>query len=135
MTMKDGLVGAGVGPEKAKVLAEYTIYNAPTKTVGTGISAAGSAITDATDLTKFINVISSAAASTGVQLPSQWPVGVFGIVQNNGANALSIYPHSASGTINGGSAGAAVTTAAAAGALVVRASSTDWLVYVLAKEA
>ena len=134
MTMLNDLMGQGCSAELAKVLINEENTSAPIRSVGSALTAAGTVITDALDLTKFINVITTTAASTGVQLPSEWPIGQMGIVQNGGANALNLFPHSASGTINGGSAGAAVSIAAAAGNLIVRQTALNWLAYVLAYE-
>lgn len=134
MSLITDLVGLGLPPEQANLVGAETVTAAPTRTVATGLTAAGTALADALALTSMFNVIGTAAASTGVKLPTNMPVGQWGIVQNNGANTVNIFPPSASGTINGGSGGAAVTTAAAAAALFVRLSSTDWGVWVLAKE-
>jgi hypothetical protein len=128
------LMATGIPSQAASVIATQTISAAPTKSVSTGLTAAGTVIGDALALVSLVNVVSTAAASTGVKLPDS-PIGQPVIVQNNGANAINIFPHSASGTLNGGSAGAAVTCAAAAGNVCTRLSSTDWLVSVYAKEA
>lgn len=128
-------VAVGFGAEKAKVLSEEKTTSAPTRTVNTGLTAAGTTITDALALTRFINIIGTAALNTGAKLPSVWPIGQWGLVQNNGANPINLFPPTASLTINGGSAGAAVTIAAAAGNLIIRHSATDFGAYVLAKEA
>ena len=128
-------MGRGIGAEKAEALSGQTVANAPTKSVATGLTAAGTTITDALQLTAFNNVVSTAAASTGVKLPPLWPVGQIGMVQNNGANAMNLFPPTSSISINGGTAGAAVTIAAAAGNMIVRLSATDFAAYVVAKEA
>lgn len=129
------LIGLGVKPEVATIIAIDSISNAPTRSVATGLTAAGTTITDALQLTAFTSILSTVAAATGVKLPPLWPIGQIGFVQNNGANALNIFPPTATIKLNGGTDGAAVTTAAAAGALIVRLSATDFGVYVLAKEA
>lgn len=80
--------------------------------VNTAITAAGTSVTDATQLTGIYNIVSTVASSTGVKL---W-AGVVGHqiwVQNRGANNLELYPPDASGAINGASAGAGITLAAA----------------------
>lgn len=123
-----GLVGEDIDNLQTQVIA-----SAPTKSVATGLTATGTVIGDALALTAFVNVVGTTAASTGVKLPDA-PIGQTVFVQNNGANALNVFPHSGTGTLNGGSAGAAVTCAAAAGNLCTRLSSTDWLVSVYAKE-
>lgn len=134
MGMAEDLGGLGLPTQIAAVVSAESVTSAPTRAVTTGITAAGTTITDATQLSSFINIVSTTAASTGVKLNSSWPVGQIGLVQNNGANALNLFPPTASLTINGGSAGAAVTIAAAAGNLIIRLSSTDFAAYALAKE-
>lgn len=88
----------------------------------TGLTAAGSSIADALALTSVYNEVTTTAASTGVKL---WdaPVGTLIYIRNGGANALNVYPHGASGILNGGSAGAAVSIAATAFAIAARVSS------------
>lgn len=135
MTMITDLVGIGVSAEEAKILAFDEPTSSPARKVSTGLTATGSTLGTGLALTSFINIVSTTAASTGVVLPSSWPVGQIGFVQNNGANALSLYPPSASISINGGTAGSAVTIAAAAGNLIIRNSTTDFGAYVMAKEA
>jgi len=110
-------------------LQAQTVSNAPTRSVSLALTATGTVIGDALALVSLINVVGTTDASTGVKLPDA-PIGSQVIVQNNGANALNVWPHSGSGTLNGGSAGAA-----AAGNVCTRLSSTDWLVSVYAKEA
>lgn len=82
--------------------------------VGAGLTAAGTTRADALQLAKAINVISTAAASTGVILPSAATVGVGGevIVFNAGANAVQVYG-AGSDTIDGvaGSTGVPLTNA------------------------
>ena len=100
----------------------------------TGIVAAGSTLATATPLTGRTNVVGTAAASTGVSLPAGAPVGDIVFVSNGGANALSVYPASAAGTINGGTAGAAVslavTTYKTKNALFLCTGADTWIQYV-----
>jgi hypothetical protein len=72
------------------------------------ISAAGSARTDCTALTKVFNNVTTVAAGQGVCL---WggTAGLHVRVRNGGANALKVYPNSGTATINGGAGGAGVT--------------------------
>ena len=134
MSLLTDLIGLGMPPEQASVLNSQTVSSAPARSASGTLTATGSAITDALALTAFVNVVGTTASGTGVKLPDA-PIGSIVFVQNNGANALNLYPVSATGTINGGSAGAAVTIAAAAGNIAVRQTATNWLVFVLAKEA
>lgn len=128
-------IGLGIKAEQASILGIQTAQNSPTRSVATALTAAGTTITDALQLTAFTSNISTAALSTGVKLPPLWPIGQIGIVYNGGANPINLFPPTSTGTINGGSAGAAVTIAAAAANLIVRHSATDFGAYVLAKEA
>lgn len=80
-------------------------------TAATAITAAGNSLATATPLTSKFNKVTTAAASTGVSLPAGSAAGEVVVVQNSGANALSVYPATATGTIAGGSAGAAVSLA------------------------
>lgn len=74
--------------------------------VAPSVSAAGTVITDATDLSASINFISTVAASTGVQLYFG-QVGDDMWVFNSGANLLRVYPPSSSHQINQIAAGSA----------------------------
>ena len=67
--------------------------------VKTGISAAGTTITDATDLTASFNIVGTVAASTGVQIPLLAPNESL-LVYNGGANSLKVYPGAATVAIN-----------------------------------
>ena len=82
--------------------------------VDAGLTAAGTTRADALALTKAINVVGTAAASTGVVLPSAATVGIGGsvIVFNDGANAIKVYG-AGSDTIDGvaGSTGVTLTNA------------------------
>jgi hypothetical protein len=135
MPYLEDLMGLGLPDQLAADLATESPTSAPTRSVATGLVATGTTITDALQLTAFNSVVATTAASTGVKLVALWPVGCFGYVQNNGANALNLFPPTSTGTINGGSAGAAVTIAAAAGNLIIRLSATDFAALVVAKEA
>lgn len=134
MPLVTDLIGLGMPPEQAAVISSETVSSAPARSASGTLTATGSAIGDALALTAFVNVVGTTAVSTGVKLPDA-PIGSIVFVQNNGANALNLFPVDATGTINGGTAGAAVTIAAAAGNIAVRQTSTNWLVFVLAKEA
>lgn len=67
--------------------------------VASTVTAAGTVIGDAFDLVASINTITTAAASTGVQLPS-CEIGDSVEILNLGANAVKVYPDSVSATIN-----------------------------------
>ena len=93
--------------------------------VGIGIAAAGTIITDATDLRATVNVISTVAAATaGVQLPSMM-IGDQCEVYNNGANAVKVYPDQSTVAINTLSAGASVNLAINTGMMFRKTSATQ----------
>lgn len=81
---------------------------------GTGLTAVGTNRATSLALTKAVNVISTAAASTGVTLPSAATVGIGGkvVVFNNGANPIKVYGDG-SDTIDGtaGATGVTLTNA------------------------
>lgn len=102
MTRKADLVRSGM---------HATTADAVVGSVATGLTAAGSAHTDALALAADINVVGTTAASTGVKLMTKLSLGDEVVVVNLGANALAVYPPTG-GTINGGSANAALSVAA-----------------------
>jgi hypothetical protein len=78
----------------------------------TGLTAAGTNQATALALTKVINVVTTAAASTGVALPSAATVGIGGyvIIFNAGANAIKVYGAVGSSDTIDGTAGATGVT-------------------------
>jgi len=110
----DSMMRLGVQAETAKAIAGGT--------KGT-VTATGSTIADAAPLLSDTTMVTT-AASAGVQLPDK--EGIF-IVGTDASNATVVYPHSSSGTINGGSAGAGVTVTAGHGGLFVRAGALNWV--------
>lgn len=92
--------------------------NATDRDLVTGLTAAGSAYTDALQLVKDFNVIGTAAAGTGVKLPFSSPLGRVVRVRNGGANTVVVYPPTGF-KINGGSANAGVNVASGAVATFV----------------
>ena len=111
------LMAFGTNPSAAAVLNGFS--------VGSDLVATGTVITDALDLVNEYNHITTSSASTGVQLPD-WPVGSPIFVDNASGQTLNIWPHSSSGTINGGSGASAQTIATAKLGFLVRRTSTDW---------
>lgn len=105
-------------------------FSAPMLSIGgfeASITAAGSTIADAAALPGAVNIITTAAASTGVILPDlKGPVCVVAVV-NKGASTVSVYPPTAAGTINGGTAGAAVTLATTKAGIFFSTGTGTWL--------
>lgn len=118
-------IGVGVAPEKAQYLKA--------KAVSTGLTAAGSTISDALQLDTGVSIVETAASGTGVKLP-ECQIGEVVYVQNLGANDLEVYPPTSSGQINGASAGTAITQAASTNVigLYIKLSATEWLGFVAA---
>jgi hypothetical protein len=129
MALITDLIGLGMPPEQAAKLGTPTIDALPAEPVSAAVTAAGSALADATLLTGLVNNVSTAAASTGVRLNANTPLGMTVTVRNGGANDLKLYPSSATDQINGTAAGSAITltTLNKQIATCSRVSSTLWL--------
>lgn len=121
MSKAETLIGIGVPAEQAVRIAVKDLH--------TGVTATGTAIGDAKQLTGEYNTLGTVAASTGVLLPNL-PIGSIAFVKNGGANTVNVFPPTSSGTITSGtttgSAGAAQTVATTKTAMFTRVSSTDW---------
>ena len=87
------------------------------------VTATGTTIADAAAIAAMSTQVTG-AASAGVQLPDKEGIFFLGV----STAATKVYPHSASGTINGGSAGAAVTIGSGKGAICVRQDALNWVV-------
>ena len=128
MPLLNDLMGTGMPGELAAVLSTETLSSAPTFSSSGTLTATGSTIADALALTSFVNLVGTAAASTGVKLPIECPIGQCVYVSNNGANAVRVYAQS-SQTINTSIAGATgVSVATTQAAQCVRQSATNWIV-------
>lgn len=90
------------------------------------VSAAGTTITDATDLANPVNNVTTVAAGAGVQL-YEAAIGARVIVRNGGNAVLSVYPPTASGTINSLSAGVAFTLNSQQVATFTKVTATVWI--------
>lgn len=99
--------------------------------VATGLTAAGTIITDALDLNATINVVSTAASGTGVQLYSMI-VGDEMEVYNGGANTVKVYPDSTSVAINQLTAGSAMLLPTMTGCKYRKVSATQIIAYLSA---
>lgn len=96
-----------------------------TATVGTALVAAGTVQADALAITADVNVIGTAAAGTGVRLPTGKKIGSRMVIKNRGANTANIFP-ATGGTVNAGAANAAITVAAAAVVELIQVSTNNW---------
>jgi hypothetical protein len=91
----------------------------------TSLTATGTTIADALQLTAMYNEFTTVASGTGAKLHDA--AGSIFIIRNAGANALKVYPPTVSGIMNGDTAGDAISIAAAAFATIVRVSATRWI--------
>jgi hypothetical protein len=94
------------------------------RSVGTGISAAGTVQGNATAITKEMNVVSTVASGAGVILPTA-VAGMVISITNTSANALLVYPATGA-AINSGSANAAYTHSAGATLQYLAPTTTQW---------
>ena len=90
--------------------------------VSAAVTATGSSATDAVSVSAVVTRVSSAAAGTGVKLPTP-EAGAMMVVRNDGANTVTVYPPTGS-TINGG---ASNTIAAGKADLYFGTGATTWV--------
>ena len=86
------------------------------------VTAAGTSAGNATQLTYVYNKVSTVASGTGVKLPKA-EMGETIIIRNGGANALTVYPYSATDTINAAGFGTINTDCSA---MFYAVSNTLW---------
>jgi predicted RecA/RadA family phage recombinase len=119
---------AGILAETAASGADYAVVdlNAPTNLLAvTAVTAAGSVIGDAAQLSQGLNIVTGADGTKGVILPVAVP-GMQVIVKGVTAGVLKVWPKSGS-TINALSASAAMSLASGAiPATFVASSATQW---------
>jgi len=94
------------------------------RSVGTGISAAGSTQGTATILSKEINIVSTVASASGVQLPTA-VAGMVVIITNTNANSLLVYP-AASTSINTLAINVGFTQPSGATIQFIAPTATQW---------
>jgi hypothetical protein len=95
------------------------------------LTAAGTLISDALDLTASINVVTTAAANSGVQLPNG-EIGDEVEILNLGANALTVYPDTSSNQINALAAAAGFLLAPNTAVRLRKFTSARWIGYLSA---
>jgi hypothetical protein len=95
--------------------------------VGT-VAATGADLAGAAALTDPFTYVSASDGSKGVRLPSPSQAGVVMFVYDSVATSgLKVYPHSG-GTLNGGSADAAVTMEGKTLLIAIAQSTTNWAI-------
>lgn len=95
-----------------------------TASITAAVTAAGTDQSGATALTKTFNVVTTATANQGVKLPTA-AAGLWYNVVNGTSVNVKIYPNT-SGTINSGTANAAIDLPAGATAQLIGTTSTNW---------
>ncbi len=119
------LMGAGFSAGQATALLGGV--------VSTAISAAGTTLATATALSSTANLVSTAAANSGVRLPTTAVVGDQLLVYNDASgNSFYIYPDAATSKINQLAVGAGVLLANNSAAILVKVTSTRWIMYLSA---
>jgi hypothetical protein len=93
------------------------------RSVGTGISAAGSTQGTATSISKEINIVSTVASGAGVILPAV--AGAVITITNTSANSLLVYPASGA-SINSLAANTGFTQGAGATLQFIAPTTTQW---------
>lgn len=127
MSQLTDLIGLGMPPEQANVLAFDTLIASTASSVSAAVTAAGTNLATATALTSLINNVSTAASGTGVALSAITPIGVPVIVRNGGANDLKVYTPVATDAINGGTGSITLTTLAKQVGIFYRVNATTWI--------
>jgi hypothetical protein len=92
--------------------------------VNSSVSAAGSTQTDATALSKTINVITTGTAGQGVRLPTSM-IGMVLYLTNVSGNTITVYPASGA-RINGLSTNAGLSMGTNATIHLIAPTTTQW---------
>lgn len=94
------------------------------------VSAAGSTISDATELKAGHNVVTTITAGQGVKLPSQAEIGdeiyVYNATSGTSGVVLTVYPQTSSQTVNQLTAGVGMLLAPSTAIWFKRATTTAW---------
>jgi len=114
------LMGAGFSAGQASALVS------PSATLA--ISAAGTTLGTATALSTSINFVSTAAASSGVKLPTNYTTNDAVIVFNDGTgNSFYVYPDIAGNRINQLAAGNGLYLPNNTSCIFIKVSSSRWV--------
>lgn len=117
MAMVKEMMGGGLSAGAARAI-NGTINNA--------VAAAGTTISDATELKAGHNNVTTVAANSGVILPNVEIGDELFIYNATGTNALRIYPPTSSATINQLSAGVAMLLSPYTSVRLKKATATAW---------
>lgn len=100
--------------------------------VNSGVSAAGTTISDATALVSSVNVVTTVAASSGVLLPNVEIGDEVEVFNNTSTNAVTVYPPTTSATINQLSAGVGAQLSPYTSCKFKKFTATAWTGYLSA---
>lgn len=117
MALSKNVVGGGFSPGQAKAL---------NGAIATGLTAAGTTITDAFALVADSNIIGTCGSGAGVKLPS-CELGDSCEVYNGGANSCKVYPDSSTAQINGTPVGTGIVLATNTACMFRRITTTRWI--------
>ena len=95
--------------------------------IATGLTAAGTTISDALDLSADTNVIGTCASGAGVQVPA-CEVGDSVEIYNGGANACKVYPDATGNQFNALGAGNSFLLGTNTSCYCRKVSATGWIV-------
>ncbi len=121
------LINLGISPEKATCIELDTATVQNLTSVASAVTAAGTVIGDAFQLTAISNRIGTAAASTGVRLPRNVEIGGFCEIRNDGANTVNVWPAETTDQINNVTAGSAFTIATNVSGTFRRVAAARWI--------
>lgn len=121
------IIGAGCSPGQAQAIVGLDNWSANNGAVTT---LAGTTQATAVQMSYCISAVTG-ASNTGGLLPQNASPGDRMFVANTGANTIKVYPATAAGTINGGSAAASISLATLKAAEFVQVGSGDTWYYVV----
>lgn len=117
MTTAAEMVSGGISAGSAKAINGQ---------VASAVSAAGTVITDATDLVASHNIVTTVGAGSGVQLPDTEICDEYFIYNATGTNQLTIYPPASTSTINQLAAGIGMLLSPYTAVRLKKSTATAW---------
>lgn len=117
--------GIGLNPSGGTGTVTVNATGGSAQTITSGITAAGTNLATATQLTSQQNIVNTVAAGTGVALPLTPATGFVATVKNYGANTLLVYPNTALVKIGNSAAGAGISLGALA-SVTLAFDGTQW---------
>ena len=110
----------------AQETAPIVFKSTPQVVLNGSVAATGSGLSTGAPISAGSNKVTGATGTTAVVLPSTVNGSGHVFVWNsNASNALPVYPNTSTGTINGGSAGAALSVPANTSCVLIPIDNTD----------